>query len=55
MKEETFVTRVHDFTINLQDMKDWLEHYDAQGSGDTPEAVAVFHIMFLNYPGVQKQ
>jgi hypothetical protein len=36
----TFVTYVHDFTEKVDEMKRWLEQCQAQGGGDTPEAVA---------------
>jgi hypothetical protein len=34
------VTHVHDFTDKVEEMKWWLEQCQAQGGGDTPEAVA---------------
>ncbi len=34
------MTRVHDFTEKVNEMKRWLEQCQAQGGGDTPEAVA---------------
>ena len=40
LKEQTFVTRVHDFTKKVKEMKAWLEQCRAEGGGDTPEAVA---------------
>ncbi|CAF3206819.1 unnamed protein product [Rotaria socialis] len=39
-QDTTFVTRVHNFTDKVQEMKAWLEQCSAQGGGDTPEAVA---------------
>ncbi|CAF1213043.1 unnamed protein product [Rotaria sordida] len=39
-QDTTFVTRVHDFTAKISEMKGWLEHCQAQGGGDGPEAVA---------------
>jgi Mediator complex subunit 25 von Willebrand factor type A len=36
----SFVTRVHDFTDNVAEMKQWLKQCCAEGGGDTPEAVA---------------
>ncbi|CAF0880887.1 unnamed protein product [Adineta ricciae] len=39
-QDTTFVTRVHDFTSKVKEMKGWLEQCNAQGGGDTPEAVA---------------
>ena len=38
--DKTFVTRVHDFTSEVEEMKQWLNYCQAQGGGDTPEAVA---------------
>ncbi len=34
------MTRVHDFTDKVNEMKGWLEHCQAGGGGDGPEAVA---------------
>jgi len=39
-QEHTFVTRVHDFTRKVKEMKAWLEQCEASGGGDAPEAVA---------------
>lgn len=39
-QDESFVTRVHDFTDSIKQMKDWLQGCSAQGGGDLPEAVA---------------
>jgi len=39
-QDETFVTRVHDFTESIKEMKKWLEACRAEGGGDLPEAVA---------------
>ena len=39
-EETSFVTRTHDFTDSVKEMKKWLEACSAQGGGDTPEAVA---------------
>ncbi|CAF0796183.1 unnamed protein product [Adineta steineri] len=39
-QDATFVTRVHDFTAKVSEMKGWLEQCSAQGGGDAPEAVA---------------
>lgn len=39
-EEETFVTKSHDFTSSIIEMKNWLENCDALGGGDLPEAVA---------------
>ena len=37
---QSFVTRVHDFTASVKEMKTWLEAASADGGGDEPEAVA---------------
>ncbi len=34
------MTRVHDFTDKVEEMKGWLEQCQANDGGDTPEAVA---------------
>ena len=39
-QDDSFVTRVHDFTASVKEMKTWLEAASASGGGDTPEAVA---------------
>ena len=39
-QEGTFITRVHNFTDSVQDMKKWLGVCKAEGGGDIPEAVA---------------
>ncbi|XP_041361288.1 uncharacterized protein LOC121377378 [Gigantopelta aegis] len=39
-QDNTFVTRYHDFTNTVRQMKSWLQECSAQGGGDTPEAVA---------------
>lgn len=39
-QDSTFVTRVHDFTAKVSEMKTWLGNCSAEGGGDTPEAVA---------------
>ncbi|CAF2053760.1 unnamed protein product [Rotaria magnacalcarata] len=39
-QDATFVTRVHDFTARVNEMKGWLDQCQAQGGGDGPEAVA---------------
>lgn len=39
-QDRTFVTRVHDFTPSIGNMKSWLDDCTAEGGGDTPEAVA---------------
>ncbi len=39
-QEATFVTRTHNFTASVKEMKQWLEGCSAQGGGDLPEAVA---------------
>lgn len=39
-QDATFVTRTHDFTSSVSQMKTWLDACSAQGGGDCPEAVA---------------
>ncbi|XP_052239329.1 uncharacterized protein LOC127850379 [Dreissena polymorpha] len=39
-QDSTFVVRTHDFTSSVLDMKSWLDRAEANGGGDTPEAVA---------------
>ncbi|KAK2177332.1 hypothetical protein NP493_607g01025 [Ridgeia piscesae] len=39
-EDQTFVTRVNDFTSSVRSMKQWLDQCSASGGGDTPEAVA---------------
>lgn len=39
-QDSTFVTRTHDFTSSVSQMKSWLDSCSAQGGGDGPEAVA---------------
>ncbi|XP_041375542.1 uncharacterized protein LOC121388317 [Gigantopelta aegis] len=39
-QEDTFVTRPHDFTGKVGEMKNWLHECSASGGGDAPEAVA---------------
>ena len=39
-QDDTFVTRVHDFTDSVKEMKSWLDACNAEGGGDLPEAVA---------------
>lgn len=39
-QESTFVTRKHDFTDKVGDMRKWLTECSAVGGGDEPEAVA---------------
>lgn len=39
-QDSTFVTRAHDFTSSVSQMKSWLDSCSAQGGGDSPEAVA---------------
>ncbi len=34
------MTRTHDFTESVKEMKKWLENCSAVGGGDEPEAVA---------------
>lgn len=39
-QDATYVTRTHDFTASVSQMKQWLDGCSAQGGGDCPEAVA---------------
>ena len=39
-QDRSFVTRVHDFTLSLPDMKTWVDGMRASGGGDGPESVA---------------
>jgi len=39
-QDETFVTRTHDFTASVEEMRQWLGNCEAMGGGDEPEAVA---------------
>jgi hypothetical protein len=39
-EEISFVTRTHDFTDSIKEMKKRLEQCSAEGGGDHPEAVA---------------
>lgn len=39
-QDSSFVTRVHDFTTSVDDMKKWVDGMKASGGGDGPEAVA---------------
>ena len=39
-QDRTFITRVHDFTLSLSDMKTWVDGMRASGGGDGPESVA---------------
>jgi len=50
-QDETFVTKKHDFTDSVKEMKNWLEGCSAQGGGDAPEAVAdaLHDILHLNW------
>lgn len=50
-QDETFVTKKHDFTDSVKEMKNWLEGCSAQGGGDAPEAVAdaLHDIVHLNW------
>ena len=36
-EDHTFVTRTHDFTSSVKEMKGWLEACTAEGGGDQPE------------------
>jgi hypothetical protein len=50
-QDETFVTKKHDFTDSVKEMKNWLEGCSAQGGGDAPEAVsdALHDILHLSW------
>ena len=37
LEDHTFVTRTHDFTSSVKEMKGWLDACSAEGGGDTPE------------------
>ncbi|KAK2146229.1 hypothetical protein LSH36_623g01083 [Paralvinella palmiformis] len=39
-QDQSFVTRVHDFTSSVSQMRKWLDGCSANGGGDTPEAIA---------------
>lgn len=39
-QDRSFVTRVHDFTANVAEMKQWVDGMSASGGGDWPESVA---------------
>lgn len=39
-QDKTFVTRVHDFTFSVGEMKTWVDDMSASGGGDIPESVA---------------
>ena len=39
-QDSTFVTKVHDFTFSVSEMKTWVDGMSANGGGDAPEAVA---------------
>ncbi|XP_041363837.1 uncharacterized protein LOC121379331 isoform X2 [Gigantopelta aegis] len=39
-QDDTFVSRYHDFTDSVSEMKGWLSECSAEGGGDYPEAVA---------------
>lgn len=39
-QDRSFVTRVHDFTSDVKEMKTWVDQMAASGGGDWPEAVA---------------
>ena len=39
-EDSSFITRVHDFTSSLTDMKAWVDQMRASGGGDEPESVA---------------
>ena len=39
-QDPSFITRVHDFTDSLTEMKTWVDGMRASGGGDGPESVA---------------
>ena len=39
-QDSTFVTKVHDFTFSVSEMKTWVDGMSANGGGDGPESVA---------------
>lgn len=39
-QDPSFITRVHDFTNSLTEMKTWVDGMRASGGGDGPESVA---------------
>ena len=39
-QDNSFITRTHDFTHSLDEMKRWVDGMSASGGGDGPEAVA---------------
>ena len=39
-QDRSFVTRVHDFTHSVDEMKSWVDGMSASGGGDGPESVA---------------
>ena len=50
-QDKTLITKVHDFTTNPKDMRQYLSLYQASGGGDGPEAVteALHESLNLNY------
>merc|ERR1719410_1272859 len=50
-QDKTLITKVHDFTTNPRDMRQYLSLYQASGGGDGPEAVteALHESLNLNY------
>jgi len=50
-QDESFVTRTHDFTDSVKEMKQWLDACTADGGGDHPEAVAdaLHDVLKLNW------
>ena len=39
-QDRSFITRVHEFTSSLEEMKRWVDGMSASGGGDGPESVA---------------
>ncbi|EDO43242.1 predicted protein, partial [Nematostella vectensis] len=50
-QDKSFVTRVHDFTSDVKEMKVWVDKMSASGGGDCPESVAdaIFKACKLGY------
>ena len=39
-QDQSFITKVHDFTSSVNEMKTWVDNMKARGGGDGPESVA---------------
>ena len=39
-QDNSFITKVHDFTHSVEEMKKWVDGMSARGGGDGPESVA---------------